>query len=165
MRLSDDDELYGIDQTYLGPPGRFIHAMRYTAIGAWVVIGPLLFVTMRRVDIPLTFLSVGLALLVTTRAASWVADHATSERPIRSLFATASNELTAARPDTRTAGTTATRFTGRVRPGGALGRWVARSSRPATEAVESADDVDPEEHLVATGRASGGTTNRDDPEK
>ena len=48
MRLHDDDELYQVDQTYLGPPGRYIAPMRHKAIFAWLILGPLTFVTVRR---------------------------------------------------------------------------------------------------------------------
>jgi hypothetical protein len=43
MLLPVDDELYEVDQTYLGPPRRYLAPMRPTAIFAWLVIGPLTF--------------------------------------------------------------------------------------------------------------------------
>lgn len=40
MRLPDDDELYEVDQTYLGPPRRYIGEMRYRTIFLFLVIAP-----------------------------------------------------------------------------------------------------------------------------
>ena len=43
MLVPVDDELYEVDQTYLGPPRRYFAPMRHSAIFVWLVIGPLTF--------------------------------------------------------------------------------------------------------------------------
>lgn len=101
MRLHDDDELYQVDQTYLGPPGRYIAPMRHKAIFAWLIIGPLTFVTARRLGLPMTFLTVGLLLVGTVWAAMSIADHTSTERSVGSLVGTLWRDLTARRPPTR----------------------------------------------------------------
>ena len=98
MRLHDDDELYEVDQTYLGPPGRYIAPMRHKAIFAWLILGPLTFVTVRRLGVPMTFLTVGLLLVGTVWAAMTIADHTSAERSVASLLGTFWRDLTARRP-------------------------------------------------------------------
>ena len=126
MRLPDDDELYEVDQTYLGPPRRYIAPMRHKAIFAWLVIGPLTFVVTHRLGLPFTVLSVGLLMLGTIWAAMTLADHVSQERPVSSLFATFWHDLTTprrSRPGHRAHGGA---FASAVRPRGALGRYRAR---------------------------------------
>lgn len=133
MRLPDDDEMYMVDQTYLGPPGRYLGTFRYKAIGALVVLAPLAFVVMRRTGLPLNLLTVGLTTLLVLRAASWFADHSTSERPVASLFRTARNELTAGRQKRRGDSAHAANYQSTVRPRGPLGRWVTRQREGANQ--------------------------------
>lgn len=99
MRLPDDDELYEVDQTYLGPPGRYIAPMRHRAIFAFLVIAPLSAVLLRKVGMPMTLLTVGLWLLVCVYAAMKVADHLSPETPAAAAFSTLWHELTAPRED------------------------------------------------------------------
>ena len=98
VRLHDDDELYEVDQTYLGPPGRYIAPMRHKAIFAWLVLGPLTFVTAQRLGLPMTVLTVGLLLVGTVWAAMAIADHTSAERSVGSLLGTFWRDLTARRP-------------------------------------------------------------------
>jgi hypothetical protein len=100
VKLPDDDELYDVDQTYLGPPRRYIAPLRHKALFAWLVIGPLTFVAAARVGLPLTLLTVGLLLFATVYAAMTLADHITPERPVTSLFTTLWHDITARRADT-----------------------------------------------------------------
>lgn len=139
MRLPDDDELYRVDQTYLGPPGRELIPTRYKTIGAFIVICPFVFVVLRRVGVPMTLLTVGLTLLLVIRAAQWFADHATYERPVTSLFVTAWHELSGPRPQKETDTSTAEHYSARVSPRGPLGRWLDRQHEP-----EQPGDVPPE---------------------
>lgn len=97
MRLADDDELYEVDQTYLGPPGRYIAAMRHKAIFAWFAIAPLVFVTARQIGLDLSFMTVGLLLIFTVWAAMAVADRATTERPLSAVIWAFWNDLKAPR--------------------------------------------------------------------
>jgi hypothetical protein len=53
MLLPVDDELDEVEQTYLGPPRRYLARMRHKAIFAWLVIGPLTFVVTDMLGLPL----------------------------------------------------------------------------------------------------------------
>jgi len=129
MRLPDDDELYEVDQTYLGPPGRYIAPMRHKAIFAWLGIAPLAFVIARQAGMEFGLLSVGLLLIATVWAAMVLADHATPERPIGAIAASFWNDLRAPRPDHRVRRASGNAF-GRVRrPRGVLGRYLARRAK------------------------------------
>jgi hypothetical protein len=111
MKLPDDDELYRVDQTYLGPPGRYISAMRHKAIFAFLVIAPLLLVIMRKGGIPVTLLTVAIWFFGSIWLAMTAADHIGEETSAGALAATLRNELTTPRPDHRTRrATTASAF-------------------------------------------------------
>ena len=97
MKLPDDDEIYNVDETYLGPPGRYIAPMRQKAIFAWVVIGPFLAVVLMKLGMPWTLLTVGMFVLGVTWLAMWLADHTTNERSFGSLVRTFTNEVSAKR--------------------------------------------------------------------
>lgn len=97
MRLPDDDEIYQVDETYLGPPGRYIAPMRQKAIFAWIIIGPFLAVVLMKLGMPWTLLTVGLFVIGVTWLAMWIADHTTPERSFGSLLATFKNEVSAKR--------------------------------------------------------------------
>ena len=129
MRLPDDDELYEVDQTYLGPPGRYIAPMRHKAIFAWLGIAPLAFVVARQLGMQFSLLSVGLLLIGTVWAAMVMADHATPERPISAIAASFWNDLRAPRLDRRAQGARGEAFGRVTRPRGALGRYLARRTR------------------------------------
>lgn len=126
MRLPDDDELYEVDQTYLGPPHRYIAPMRHKAIFAWLGIGPLVFVVLHKVGFPFTVLSVGLLLLGVTWAAMSLADHATTERPVSALFAAFWHDLSAPRAVQRAHRTSENPYASSLKPGGSLGRYASR---------------------------------------
>jgi hypothetical protein len=68
--LPDDDELYEVDQTYLDPPRRYIAPMRHKVIFAWLVIGPLKFVSTHKLGLPFTVLTVGLLRPSTSRSSN-----------------------------------------------------------------------------------------------
>lgn len=129
MRLPDDDELYEVDQTYLGPPGRYIAPMRHKAIFAWLGIAPLAFVIARQVGMQFSLLSVGLLLIGTVWAAMVLADHATPERPIAAIAASFWNDLRAPRLDRRVHGALGEGYGRARRPKGALGRHLSRRSK------------------------------------
>lgn len=126
MRLPDDDELYEVDQTYLGPPHRYIAPMRHKALFAWLVIGPLTFVAAHKLGLPFTPLTVGLTLLGTVWVAMTLADHTSPERPVSSLFTTFWHDLSAPRMSTRDHQVRGTSFTSALRPRGPLGRYLER---------------------------------------
>ena len=126
MRLPDDDELYEVDQTYLGPPHRYIAPMRHKAIFAWLVLGPLSFVIAGKLGMPFTLLSVGLLLLATIWAAMTLADHASPERPISSLFSTFWHDLNSPRAVTRGHAAQGTAYEDALRPRGRMRRYATR---------------------------------------
>lgn len=97
MRLPDDDEVYEVDGTYLGPPGRTIGRLRYKAVGVFLALGPLLAVILTRIGFHWNFLTGGLFVIVMARIARSAADHITYETPIAGRFITIGNELRAAR--------------------------------------------------------------------
>jgi hypothetical protein len=101
MRLPDDDEIYDVDQTYLGPPGRYIGRFRYRAI----LIGPVVFllglVTINQSGIGYSLLSVGLLAIGTAWLTGWLVDHTSQERPVGVLIQTMAHELTARRAVTK----------------------------------------------------------------
>ena len=98
MNLPDDDELYDVDQTYLGPPGRYIARIRYRAL----MIGPLLFLlglaTLAQTGIGYSVLTVGLLVIVTVRLTNEIVDRTSAERPLPVLFKIFGHELNARRP-------------------------------------------------------------------
>lgn len=124
MRLPDDDELYEVDQTYLGPPRRYIAAMRHKAIFAWLVIGPLTFVVTHKLGLPFTVLTVGLLLLGTIWAAMKLADGATHEKPVSSLLAAFWHDLASPRAQRHPEHAQAT--VDALQPRGPLGRYLQR---------------------------------------
>lgn len=136
MRLPDDDELYEVDQSYLGPPGRYIAVMRHKAIFAWLVIAPLCLVVVRKMDIPITLLSGGLLAIFTVWAAMKIADHTNTEVPFGALMQTFRNELTAPRPprntDTARVGSTYDRA---LHPRGGWGRYLTNGRHTRRNAV------------------------------
>jgi hypothetical protein len=101
VRLPDDDEIYDVDQTYLGPPGRYIGRFRYRAI----LIGPVIFlvglVTINQSGIGYSLLSVGLLTIGTAWLTGWFVDHTSQERPVGVLIQTFAHELTARRAVTK----------------------------------------------------------------
>lgn len=101
MRLPDDDEIYDVDQTYLGPPGKYIGRLRYRALAIGPFIGLFGLVFLLRSGIGFSVLSVGLTVLVTIRLTQWVVDQTSQERPIPVLFQVIWHELTARRPLTK----------------------------------------------------------------
>lgn len=129
MRLPDDDELYEVDQTYLGPPGRYVAPMRHKAIFAWLGIAPFAFVIARQVGMEFSLLSVGLLLIGTVWAAMVLADHATPERPIAAIAASFWNDLRAPRLDRRVRVALGEGYGRARRPKGALGRHLTRRSK------------------------------------
>lgn len=101
MRLPDDDEIYDVDQTYLGPPGRYIGRFRYRAI----LIGPVVFllglVTINQSGIGYSLLSIGLLAIGSAWLTGWLVDHTSQERPVGVLVQTMAHELTARRTLTK----------------------------------------------------------------
>lgn len=97
MRLPDDDEIYDVDQTYLGPPGYYIGRLRYRMIAVTPVVVLLGLAFLVKTGIGFTLLSVALTVLIALRLSQWIVDKTNHERPIGVLMTTFSHELTATR--------------------------------------------------------------------
>src|SRR5919112_3068692 len=97
MRLPDDDEIYDVDQTYLGPPGYYIGRLRYRMIAVTPVVVLVGLAFLVRTGIGFTLLSVALTVLVSLRLSQWIVDKTNHERPFGVLMTTFWHELTAAR--------------------------------------------------------------------
>ncbi|MCK9795225.1 hypothetical protein M1843_15855 [Isoptericola sp. 4D.3] len=97
MRLPDDDEIYDVDQTYLGPPGYYIGRLRYRMIAVTPVMVLLGLAFLIKTGIGFTLLSVVLTVLIALRLSQWIVDKTTHERPIGVLMTTFWHELTATR--------------------------------------------------------------------
>lgn len=99
MRLPDDDEIYDVDATYLGPPGHFIGRFRYRAL----TLGPLLLVLglvmLAQSGIGYSLLSVGLVVIGGAWLTGKVIDRTSTERPFGVGLGTVIHEVDARRED------------------------------------------------------------------
>jgi hypothetical protein len=97
MRLPNDDEIYQVDQTYLGPPGRYLGRLRHKAL----LIGPILFFVslafMVRIGIDPGFASVGVLFLLTRRGTNEIIRKMSGGRTIKSMLMSMVHEIGAPR--------------------------------------------------------------------
>ncbi len=102
MRLPVDDEIYQVNGVWLGPPGKTLPwRARYVAYAVGVAIFVVLQVVERRLGIGLGFFSLAYSVLITvglTRLVLTVVDH---DRPVTSVVAAFSHEVSAPREDKR----------------------------------------------------------------
>jgi hypothetical protein len=114
MRVQTDDDVYAVDNHWLGPPGRtFAWRARYSAYGVFGIVLLVTLAVQRRAGIGLSFWSFTYALLFTvlvTRALMSLVNH---ERPVRTLFVVLVHEIAA--PRSRTEGHSALLQPARVR--------------------------------------------------
>ncbi|ABG99734.1 MULTISPECIES: hypothetical protein [Rhodococcus] len=98
--INNDDLLYRVDRHYLGPTGYTLPVrIRYTAglVGAAVFV--LVFLIARAIlHVPLGFKPLLVMVLVTVWATTGIAKYVTPDRPLRSVFKAAVNDLGAPRP-------------------------------------------------------------------
>jgi len=129
MRLPDDDELYEVDQTYLGPPRRYIGEMRYRTIFLFLVIAPLTLVLLRKLGMPVTLLSMGLWLIGASYLSMKASDYISSESSAGAWLMTFWHELTTPRVETSVqyAGGAAVAFRHATSP---RGGWAKAMRRP-----------------------------------
>lgn len=129
MRLPDDDELYEVDQTYLGPPRRYIGEMRYRTIFLFLVIAPLTLVLLRKLGMPVTLLSMGLWLIGASYLSMKASDYISSESSAGAWLMTFWHELTTPRVETgvQYAGGAAVAFRHVTSP---RGGWAKAMRRP-----------------------------------
>ncbi|WQB72153.1 hypothetical protein SCD75_00150 (plasmid) [Prescottella equi] len=98
--IDNDDLLHRVDRHYLGPTGFTLpFRLRYAAVGLGITIFVTVFVLARAiVHVPLGFKSIvlmaALAVILTGRLTKFV----NADRPIRSVFKAAWNDLNAPRP-------------------------------------------------------------------
>jgi hypothetical protein len=129
MRLPDDDELYEVDQTYLGPPRRYIGEMRYRTIFLFLVIAPVTLVLLRKLGMPVTLLSMGLWLLGASYLSMKASDYISAESSAGAWLMTFWHELTTPRLETgaQYAGGAAVAFRHVTSP---RGGWAKAMRRP-----------------------------------
>lgn len=98
MRVQTDDDVYAVDNHWLGPPGRtFAWRARYSAYGVFGLVFLVSLAVERQIGISLSFWSFVYALLVAvvaTRALMALVNH---ERPVRTLAAVFAHEIAAPR--------------------------------------------------------------------
>jgi len=98
--LPDDDEIYNVDQTYLGPPGYHVGRFRYRSL----VVGPALFavgLAFVANTVGYSLLAVGLLVLAVGWVTSKAVDRTSAERPLGTLLAVVVHETNAPRESTR----------------------------------------------------------------
>ncbi|MGO4205271.1 hypothetical protein AB4Z09_26745 [Rhodococcus sp. TAF43] len=98
--IDNDDMLHRVDRHYLGPTGlTFPFRLRYAAFGLGAVIFVTVFVLARAiVHVPLGFKSLVVMAAITVVLTARVTKFVNADRPIRSVFKAAWNDLTAPRP-------------------------------------------------------------------
>jgi hypothetical protein len=98
MRVQTDDDVYAVDNHWLGPPGRtFAWRARYSAYSVFGVVLLVVLAIERRAAIGFGFWSFTYALLITvvvTRALMSLVNH---ERPVRTLIVVFVHEIIAPR--------------------------------------------------------------------
>lgn len=153
MRLPDDDELYEVDQTYLGPPRRYIGEMRYRTIFLFLVIAPLTLVLLRKLGMPVTLLSMGLWLIGASFLSMKASDYISSESSAGAWLMTFWHELTTPRVETRAqyAGGAAVAFRHATSP---RGGWAKAMRRPGRRFAQQPGATPSPRMLQATGVTS-----------
>ena len=157
MRLPDDDEIYDVDQTYLGPPGYFVGRFRYRSL----FLAPGLFlvglVLVAR-TVGYSVLSVGLLAVVVAWLTKKIVDWTSSERPLGVVAAVAVHEVNARRAERSTVRVRGPSLKpSRVR----LGRNVVAVGRRGSHRKASAVHVDDWGFPESTSHDDGGPTLQD----
>lgn len=153
MRLPDDDELYEVDQTYLGPPRRYIGEMRYRTIFLFLVIAPVTLVLLRKLGMPVTLLSMGLWLIGASYLSMKASDYISSESSAGAWLMTFWHELTTPRVETgaQYAGGAAVAFRHATSP---RGGWAKAMRRPGRRFAQQPGATPEPQMLQATVVAS-----------
>jgi len=97
MQLVDDDEVYEVDQDYLGPPGRYIGRFKYRSLMVFPVLFILATIAARQLGVGLGLFSLAWTGVLAAWVTRQVISRVTYERPLGSLFATFWHELSAPR--------------------------------------------------------------------
>ncbi len=101
MRLPDDDDIYEVDQDYLGPPGRYVGRVKYRSIAVFPVLFLLLTVVQRQVGIAPGVFSILWTVVIASYLTGEVISRTTYERPLSALLWTFWHELSAERSPTK----------------------------------------------------------------
>jgi hypothetical protein len=98
--IDNDDMLHRVDRHYLGPTGfTFPFRIRYAALGLGALLFFTVFVVARGiVHVPLGFKSIVVMIIITVAITARVTKVVNADRPIRSVFKAAWNDLNAPRP-------------------------------------------------------------------
>ncbi|NKT14090.1 hypothetical protein GS979_06425 [Rhodococcus hoagii] len=98
--IDNDDMLHRVDRHYLGPTGFTLpFRIRYAALGLGALLLVTVFVVARGVvHVPLGFKSIVVMVIVTVAITVRVTKVVNADRPIRSVFKAAWNDLNAPRP-------------------------------------------------------------------
>lgn len=98
--IENDDILHRIDSHYLGPAGHtFPMRIRYSAAGVGFGIFMLVFISARALlHVPLGFKSLVVIVAVTVVLTAKATKYVNADRPLRSVFRAAWNDLVAPRP-------------------------------------------------------------------
>lgn len=100
MRLLDDDEIQRVDQTYLGPPGRFIGRIRYRVLVFFILIFPLALALVDR-TLGLTLWPFIWVLILSGWGAGKLADNLSLDRPVTTSIGQVAHELVTPREPTQ----------------------------------------------------------------
>lgn len=97
MRLRHDDELYRVDNEYLGPPGSDWPRARYIAYVVWACTVVAMLGIERQVGLGLSGISVLYTLAGSIAFTRWIGRYITHEVPAREVARMAVNDLRAPR--------------------------------------------------------------------
>lgn len=100
MLLQDDDEIYDVDGTYLGPPGKYIGRLRYRMLAVCPLMILLGLAFLMRTGIGFNLFSVAITVMVAIRLTQWIVDKTDQERPIGVLVKVFKHEVSARRAPT-----------------------------------------------------------------
>lgn len=99
MRSRSDDELYSLQNRYLGPPGRtFVVQARYAAYGIWAACFFVLLVIRAQLGLFDGFMGYGIVAVFAALATRAIMRVVTSERPAGQVLRMFGAELSTPRP-------------------------------------------------------------------
>ncbi len=101
MRLPVDDDVYELDQDYLGPPGRYLGRLKYRSLALFPLIFVCLMLMQRGLGLGLSLLSFGYLVVATAWTTRWLSRLANFERPLTVVLQIFCHELGAQRPPSR----------------------------------------------------------------
>lgn len=100
MRLLDDDEIQRVDQTYLGPPGRFIGRIQYRVVVFFIILTPVALALVDR-TIGLSLWPFVWTIILCVWGAGKLADNLSLDRPVTTSIGQTAHELVTPRARTQ----------------------------------------------------------------